>query len=61
MVHLSGPLPGRDVPSVFYVAVNIDRGCEGEAFLLDLGGRLATRLERLTPPRFAVRGTKPLF
>lgn len=36
MVHLSGPLPGREVPSVFYVAVNIDRGCEGEAFLLDI-------------------------
>lgn len=36
MVHLSAPLPRRDAASVYYVAVNIDRGCEGEAFLLDL-------------------------
>lgn len=38
IVHLSAPLPRRDAASVYYVAVNIDRGCEGQAYLLDLRG-----------------------
>jgi hypothetical protein len=37
MLHLGAPLPRQDDPRRFYVAVNFDRGCGGDLYLLEVG------------------------
>lgn len=37
MLHLGAPLPRNDDPTRFYVAVNFDRGCGGDIYLLEVG------------------------
>lgn len=41
MLHLSAPLARLDGSSLFYVAVNIDRGCEGATYLLEVAPALS--------------------